>query len=36
MTKTVFIGALAVAGLTAGIASAATLDDVKARGSLKC
>lgn len=36
MTKTVFIGALAVAGLTVGIASAATLDDVKARGSLKC
>ncbi|PRY76300.1 general L-amino acid transport system substrate-binding protein [Yoonia maritima] len=36
MKKTVFFGALTVAGLTAGMASAATLDDVKARGSLNC
>jgi L-glutamine-binding protein/L-glutamate-binding protein/L-aspartate-binding protein/L-asparagine-binding protein len=36
MKKTVFLGALAAAGLTAGIASAATLDDVKARGVLNC
>ena len=36
MKRTVFLGALTVAGLTAGLASAATLDDVKARGSLNC
>ncbi|HEY0275843.1 MAG TPA: amino acid ABC transporter substrate-binding protein [Paenirhodobacter sp.] len=36
MKKTVFFGALAVAGLSAGIASAGTLDDVKARGVLNC
>jgi len=36
MKKTVLFGALAVAGLAAGMASAATLDDVKARGSLNC
>lgn len=36
MKKTVFFGALAATGLTAGIASAATLDDVKARGVLNC
>ncbi len=36
MKKTVFLGALTVAALTAGVASAATLDDVKARGSLNC
>ena len=36
MKKTVFFGALAVAGLAAGMSSAATLDDVKARGSLNC
>jgi general L-amino acid transport system substrate-binding protein len=36
MKKTVFFGALTVAGLAAGVASAATLDDVKARGSLNC
>ncbi|SFR31449.1 L-glutamine-binding protein /L-glutamate-binding protein /L-aspartate-binding protein /L-asparagine-binding protein [Yoonia tamlensis] len=36
MKKTVFFGALTVAGLVAGAASAATLDDVKARGSLNC
>ncbi|MEJ6404088.1 amino acid ABC transporter substrate-binding protein [Yoonia sp. 2307UL14-13] len=36
MTKTVFFGALTVAGLAAGMASAATLDDIKARGSLNC
>lgn len=36
MKKTVFFGALTVAGLAAGMASAATLDDVKARGTLNC
>ncbi len=36
MKKTVFLGALTVAGLSAAVASAATLDDVKARGSLNC
>ncbi len=36
MKKTVFLGALTVAGLVAGVASASTLDDVKARGALNC
>ena len=36
MRKSVFLGALTVAGLTAGAAVAATLDDVKARGNLNC
>jgi general L-amino acid transport system substrate-binding protein len=36
MKKSVFLGALALAGLTAGAAAAATLDDVKARGKLNC
>ncbi|HHC29947.1 MAG TPA: amino acid ABC transporter substrate-binding protein [Rhodobacterales bacterium] len=36
MKKTVFLGALTVAAITAGAASAATLDDVKARGKLNC
>ena len=36
MKKTVFLGALTVAGLSAGAAAAATLDDVKARGTLNC
>ena len=36
MKKTVFLGALTVAGLAAGVASASTLDDVKARGKLNC
>lgn len=36
MNKSVFLGALTVAGLAAGVASAATLDDVKARGTLNC
>ena len=36
MNKAVFLGALTVAGVAAGIASAATLDDVKARGLLNC
>jgi len=36
MRKSAFLGALIAAGLTAGAASAATLDDVKANGSLKC
>ena len=36
MKKTIFFGALAVAGLAAGLVSAGTLDDVKARGTLNC
>lgn len=36
MKQSVFLGTLTVAGLAAGIASAATLDDVKARGELNC
>ncbi len=36
MKRTVFFGAMAVAGIAAGVASAATLDDVKARGKLHC
>lgn len=36
MNKSVFFGALAGAALAGGIASAATLDDVKARGKLNC
>ncbi|MEC7763317.1 MAG: amino acid ABC transporter substrate-binding protein [Pseudomonadota bacterium] len=36
MKKSVLLGALTVAGFVAGAASAATLDDVQARGSLKC
>ncbi len=36
MKKSVIFGALTVAGLTAGAAAAATLDDVKARGKLNC
>ncbi len=36
MKKTVFLGALTVAGLVAGAAAASTLDDVKARGKLNC
>jgi general L-amino acid transport system substrate-binding protein len=36
MKKTIFIGALTLAGLAAGAAAAATLDDVKARGKLNC
>lgn len=36
MNKKVFLGALTIAGLAAGASAAATLDDVKARGSLKC
>jgi general L-amino acid transport system substrate-binding protein len=36
MNKTVFLGALTVAGLAAGVAAAGTLDDVKARGKLNC
>ncbi len=36
MNKKVFFGALTIAGLAAGASAAATLDDVKARGSLKC
>lgn len=36
MKKSIMLGALAVAGLTAASASASTLDDVKARGKLNC
>jgi general L-amino acid transport system substrate-binding protein len=36
MKKSVFFGALTVAGLAAGAAAAGTLDDVKARGQLRC
>ncbi len=36
MKKSVFFGALAMAGLTAGFASAQTLDEVRERGHLNC
>mgnify|MGYP000627249032 CR=1 FL=1 len=36
MKKSVFLGTLTVAGIAAGVAGAATLDDVKARGTLNC
>jgi general L-amino acid transport system substrate-binding protein len=36
MKATILLGTVAVAGLTAGAAAAATLDDVKARGKLNC
>ena len=36
MKNSVILGTLAVAGLAAAGASAATLDDVKARGTLNC
>lgn len=36
MKTSVFLGALTVAGLAAGAGAAATLDDVKARGTLNC
>ncbi|OUS22578.1 amino acid ABC transporter substrate-binding protein [Litorivita pollutaquae] len=36
MKKSVFFGALTVAGVAAGAAAAGTLDDVKARGTLNC
>ncbi|MEM8591638.1 MAG: amino acid ABC transporter substrate-binding protein [Pseudomonadota bacterium] len=36
MKKSVILGALTVAGLAAGTAGAATLDDVQARGVLNC
>ncbi len=36
MKKSLIFGVLAVAGLSAGAAAAATLDDVKARGKLNC
>jgi general L-amino acid transport system substrate-binding protein len=36
MNKSVFFGALTVAGLAAGMSAAATLDDVQARGKLNC
>ncbi|MEM7488092.1 MAG: transporter substrate-binding domain-containing protein, partial [Pseudomonadota bacterium] len=36
MKKTILLGSLAVAGLAAAGASAATLEDVQARGTLNC
>ena len=36
MNKSVFFGALTIAGLAAGAAAAGTLDDVKARDKLNC
>lgn len=36
MKKSLVLGALAVTGLSAGMAAAGTLDDVKARGQLNC
>ena len=36
MKKSIFLGALTVAGLVGGVASATTLEDVKARGALNC
>ncbi len=36
MKNTVILGALTIAGLSAGVAAAGTLDDVKARGKLNC
>jgi len=36
MKKTVFVGTLTAAAAIAGMASAATLDDVKARGEVNC
>ncbi|MBK0398156.1 amino acid ABC transporter substrate-binding protein [Limibaculum sp. M0105] len=36
MKTSVFLGALAAASLTAGLAGAATLDDVKAKGFVQC
>ena len=36
MNKTLFLGTLAAATLTAGLASAGTLEDIKARGELNC
>ena len=36
MKKSLILGTLTVAGLSAGAAAAATLDDVKARGTLNC
>ena len=36
MKRSIFFGALTIAGLAAGAAAAGTLDDVKARGKLNC
>lgn len=36
MKKSVFLGAVAFAGLVAGASSAATLDDIKERGKINC
>jgi general L-amino acid transport system substrate-binding protein len=36
MNKSVFVGTVVVSAMTAGIAAAATLDDVRERGTLRC
>ncbi|HSF95407.1 MAG TPA: amino acid ABC transporter substrate-binding protein [Thermohalobaculum sp.] len=36
MKKSVFLGALAAAGLAAGVATAGTVDDIKAKGFVQC
>lgn len=36
MKKSVLLGALTIAGLSAGAVTAGTLDDVQARGKLNC
>jgi len=36
MKKSVFLGAMTILGLAAGVAHAGTLEDVKARGKLRC
>ncbi|NBZ89256.1 amino acid ABC transporter substrate-binding protein [Stagnihabitans tardus] len=36
MNKTLFLGTLTAAALSAGLASAGTLDDIKARGEVNC
>jgi general L-amino acid transport system substrate-binding protein len=36
MKKSVFLGAMTIAGLAAGAAAAGTMEDVKARGKLNC
>ena len=36
MKTSVFFGTLAAAGLAAGVATAGTLDDVKAKGFVQC
>jgi len=36
MKKSVFLGAMTILGLAAGVAHAGTLEDVQARGKLRC